>query len=179
MIPSDTDLLELPAGQGYISWNDIKSIYEKFASYLEKKGVEYFYEYNIVSMQWMLKESRQIQTMNLMGMNLQTATAGDNEVENKVPKTKKSSIKVYFTDTKVLSQNSILRDTPKDKENITIKEFIEKYPNLAKSFDGKDADSRLDYFYTRHNKTSDEGDPIYIPKGKQISFFRELIEEDN
>lgn len=170
-------ILQLPAGVGYISWDEMQSAYPKFAKALQKRSVEHYYNYNPVTAQYMCKEHLEPKIMDLMGMDFKTVTAGDDPVAAVKPA--KSLPKVYFTNIKCVSAGSVFKDAPDAGETMTIEELLETYPETAASFDGADQDSRLDYFFKRHVKNTDDGHALYVPISKERRImFTDLLEDE-
>lgn len=175
------DLFQLPAGTGYIPWSEMEEVYIDFAAAMKKYGPSHYYDYNPVTGQWMLKESKQMRALALMKMDLSTVTAGDDPEETAAvaaPPVPKTKIRVYFTNTLRMLPTAILKDIPEKGESITVAEFISTYPALAATFDGKDLDSRMDYFFTRHTKRTDDGNAIYVPIKENAQLFRDMLEEE-
>ncbi len=116
--------------------------------------------------------------MDLMGMDFKTVTTGDDPVAV-AAKPAKSLPKVYFSNTKCISAGSVFKDAPDAGETMTIEEFLETYPETSASFDGQDIDSRLDYFFKRHVKNTDDGHALYVPISKERRImFTDLLEDE-
>ncbi len=184
MLEPDSQL-QLPAGSGYMPYCDIARLYPRLLKAFAKRGVTYYYSYNPVTMQYMCKEAVELQIMSLMDMDINTATLGnDPDAEAAAAVMKKiekvaARLNVYFTDKKKISAGSIFKDTPDVGETTTIEQLIETYPETAASFDGQDQDTRLDYFFKRHVKRSDEGCAIYVPISKERrQMFWDLLEDE-
>ncbi len=172
-----TDLFQLPAGTGYMPWSEMETVYTDFAAAMKKRGPEYFYDYNPVTGQWMLKESHQMRVLVLMQMDLDTVTLGD-APKDAAPKKESKRTVVFFTGKARMSADSVLRDMPEKGESITVASFIATYPELAASFDGADRDGRMDYFFTKHVKRTEDGAAVYVPIGENAQLFREMLEEE-
>jgi hypothetical protein len=184
-MPEPHELFQLPANSGYLPYSEIETLYPKLVKAITKRGISYYYDYNPVLVQYMCKESVELQIMKLMDMDINTATLGndpDSEAAAAtLAKMKKAGAKVnvYFTDVRRISPGSIFKDVPDIGETTTIEQLIETYPDTAASFDGKDMDSRLDYFFKRHVKRSDEGSAIYIPINKERrQMFWDILEDE-
>ncbi len=171
--------LQLPANTGYLSWSEIQDIYPKLAAAIIKNGVEKYYNYNPVTLQYDAKESRQEQLLKLTGMCLATVTLGNDPDANPTIAKKKLKTPIFFTDTKKLTPQAVLRDIPEKGESITVEEFAETYPKFAATFDGKDRDTRMDYFFKLHTKRTDDDNPIFLPVSKEkAAEFTEYLEEE-
>lgn len=181
MLESHTQL-QLPAGSGYMPYCEVEAVYPKMAAAIKKRTIDHYYTYNPVTMQYMCKESVELQIMKLMGMDINTTTLGNDPDAEEAAKTMakmSTRTSVYFTATKKVSAGSIFRDVPDVGENTTIEQLIETYPETAASFDGQDLDSRLDYFFKRHVKRSDDGCAVYIPVSKERrQMFWDLLEDE-
>ncbi len=177
--------LQLPAGSGYMPFCEIEKVYPRLVKAFAKRGWAYYYSYNPVTMQYMCKESIELQIMSLMDMDINTATLGNDPDAEAAAATMKKIEKtatrfpVYFTDKKKISAGSIFKDTPDVGETTTIEQLVETYPETAASFDGQDQDTRLDYFFKRHVKRSDDGCAIYVPISKERrQMFWDLLEDE-
>ncbi len=175
--------LQLPAGSGFMPYSEVESVYPKLVKAITKRDISYYYDYNPVTMQYNCKEQMELQIMTLMDMDINTATLGndpDAEVAAAtISKMKSKRSAVYFTNTKKISSGSIFKDVPDVGEKTTIEELIEHYPKVAASFDGQDMDTRLDYFFKRHIKRSDDDCAIYVPVSKERrQLFCDLLDEE-
>jgi hypothetical protein len=142
--------------------------------------MERYYNYNPVTGQWMCKEEKELRLMELMEFDINTMTLGNDP--NQTAPVKKIKTNIYFTNNRQIAPGSIFRDIPDAGETTTVKEFMQFYPKTAASFDGLDADSRLDYFFKLHTKQTEDGHAIYIPISKErrimfCGFLDDEIEE--
>ncbi len=112
-------------------------------------------------------------------MCLATVTLGNDPDANPTIAKKKLKTPIFFTDTKKLTPQAVLRDIPEKGESITVEEFAETYPKFAATFDGKDRDTRMDYFFKLHTKRTDDDNPIFLPVSKEkAAEFTEYLEEE-
>lgn len=173
-----TTFIQLPANTGYLPWSEIQAIYPKLSIAITKYGIEKYYNHNPVTNQYDAKESRQEQLLNLTGMCLATVTLGDDPDNEAIPLKKKRAA-IYFTPTKRMSAASVLRDVPDKGDSFTVAEFAETYPIFAATFDGKDRDMRMDYFFKLHKKRTDDDNAIYLPVSREkAQEFSEYLEDE-
>ncbi len=178
-----TTQLQLPGGIGYEPWADIQEKYPKLVKAIQKTSIERYYNHNPVTGQWMCKEEKELRLMELMDFDINTMTLGNNPdavaAEKVVSKMKQPKTNVYFTNKQQVPPGAVFKDTPDVGETTTVEEFMRLYPETAASFDGQDADSRLDYFFKIHSKKTEDGCVIYMPisKERRIMFCGFLDDE--